>query len=87
MGLLSGTALVAAQLQKRQDLICNTMQATLLLKFNRRQGDNAGSCSSGDPVLSVQQLMDSLCLDEVTVKKLLGSLMLGRFKILKKASV
>lgn len=77
-----GTALVAAQLQKRQDLICNTMQATLLLRFNRQQGD--GSCSQGDPIVSVQQLMEDLRLDELTVKKLLGSLMLGRFKILKK---
>ncbi|CDJ36464.1 cullin family protein, putative [Eimeria mitis] len=82
-----GTALVAAQLQKRQDLICNTMQATLLLRFNRKQDDsNSGSsgCCAGDPALSVQQLVEDLRLDELTVKKLLGSLMLGRFKILKK---
>ncbi|CDJ48139.1 cullin family protein, putative [Eimeria brunetti] len=81
------TALVAAQLQKRQDLICNTMQATLLLRFNRKQDDgSSGSsgCSAGDPALSVQQLVEDLRLDELTVKKLLGSLMLGRFKILKK---
>ncbi|CDI83246.1 cullin family protein, putative [Eimeria acervulina] len=82
-----GTALVAAQLQKRQDLICNTMQATLLLRFNRKQDDgtsgNSGCCA-GDPALSVQQLVEDLRLDELTVKKLLGSLMLGRFKILKK---
>ncbi|KAL8425831.1 hypothetical protein Efla_004330 [Eimeria flavescens] len=77
-----GTALVAAQLQKRQDLICNTLQATLLLRFNRRQGDSG--TSPIEPVLTLQQLMDDLHLDELTVKKLLGSLMLGRFKIIKK---
>ncbi|CDI75048.1 cullin family protein, putative [Eimeria praecox] len=82
-----GTALVAAQLQKRQDLICNTMQATLLLRFNRKQDDGSNGssdCCAGDPALSVQQLVEDLRLDELTVKKLLGSLMLGRFKILKK---
>ncbi|XP_026194190.1 cullin-1 [Cyclospora cayetanensis] len=80
-----GTALVAAQLQKRQDLICNTMQATLLLRFNRHQdGTQSSSSSSGDPLLTVQQLVEDLRLDEPTVKKLLGSLMLGRFKILRK---
>ncbi|KAL8453383.1 hypothetical protein Emed_000882 [Eimeria media] len=78
-----GTALVAAQLQKRLDLICNTMQATLLLRFNRQQGDNCTG-GTGDPELSLQQLVDDLRLDELTVKKLLGSLMLGRFKIIKK---
>ncbi|KAL8275142.1 hypothetical protein Esti_000892 [Eimeria stiedai] len=78
-----GTALVAAQLQKRQDLICNTMQATLLLRFNRQQGDSCAS-STADPELSVQQLVDDLRIDELTIKKLLGSLMLGRFKIIKK---
>ncbi|CDJ65768.1 cullin family protein, putative [Eimeria necatrix] len=81
-----GTALVAAQLQNRQDLICNTMQAALLLRFNRKQDDGCGRtiCCAGDPALSVQQLVEELRLDELTVKKLLGSLMLGRFKILKK---
>lgn len=82
-----GTALVAAQLQKRQDLICNTMQATLLLRFNRKQDDGNNGINGGcadDPALSVQQLVEDLRLDELTVKKLLGSLMLGRFKILKK---
>lgn len=63
------------------------MQATLLLRFNRKQDDgtsgNSGCCA-GDPALSVQQLVEDLRLDELTVKKLLGSLMLGRFKILKK---
>ncbi|KAL8441834.1 hypothetical protein Emag_006860 [Eimeria magna] len=78
-----GTALVAAQLQKRQDLICNTMQATLLLRFNRQQGDSCVG-STVDPELSLQQLVDDLRLDELTVKKLLGSLMLGRFKIIRK---
>lgn len=85
--LLVGTALVAAQLQKRQDLICNTMQATLLLRFNRKQDDGNNGINGGcadDPALSVQQLVEDLRLDELTVKKLLGSLMLGRFKILKK---
>lgn len=87
--LFAGTALVAAQLQKRQDLICNTMQATLLLRFNRQQDDSSSSSSSssGDPVLAVQQLVEDLRIDELTVKKLLGSLMLGRFKILKKVRV
>ncbi|KAL8433853.1 hypothetical protein ACSSS7_003569 [Eimeria intestinalis] len=78
-----GTALVAAELQKRQDLICNTMQATLLLRFNRQQGDSCTG-STADPELSLQQLVDSLRIDELTVKKLLGSLMFGRFKIIKK---
>ena len=76
---------MAAQLQKRQDLICNTMQATLLLRFNRVQD---GVCTSdGDPMLSVQQLMEGMGVDELTVKKLLGSLIMGRFKILRKVRV
>lgn len=68
-------------------MICSTLQAVLLIQFNHTCPDGTSSSDGGHVLpraLSLEELIRRLHLEEILVKKLLGSLMLGKFKILQK---
>jgi cullin 1 len=69
---LLGQATMSAQLARKQILVLNSYQAIILLLFE------------GDEELSFDAIVNATGLDEGLVKKLLATLTISKFKVLKK---